>query len=219
MSSRSYRGPSRRPSVILGSVAAGAAASFFVPGTPVTRGLAGWDVAIAIFMLSIGAAIYRTGLAALKERAEDYDGGRFLILLVTIAAVSISFGAIVFELSGGGLIQPNGGWLAAFTILTIVLSWALVHLMFALHYAHEYYVPEEGVPAQGLQFPGHDEPLYGDFIYFSYTIGVAAQTADVAITSPDLRRIVTVHAIVAFVFNTAIIALLINIGASLLSSH
>ena len=219
MRAGSARGPARHPGVLAGCAAAGIAAGLAAQASIVTRGLIGWDVAVACFITIIVFAMLRTDLKTLKRRAEEYDGGRVLTLLVTLTGVAVSFGAIVSELSGGALKEPGGGWLAIFTIATIALSWTLVHLTFALHYAHEYYAPEDSKPAGGLKFPGDDEPRYGDFVHFSFVIGVAAQTADVQITSLDLRRIVTVQCIAAYVFNTAIVALLINIGASVISGN
>ena len=95
-----------------------------------------------------------------------------------------------------------------------MLSWAAVHTTFALHYAHDYY---RGAKPGGLQFPGGDkrDPAdYWDFVYFSFVIGMTAQVSDVGITDKTIRRTVTVHGIVSFVFNTALVALMVNIAAS-----
>ena len=96
--------------------------------------------------------------------------------------------------------------------MTIVLSWAVVHTAFALHYAHEYY---RGSKPGGLQFPSgdaHAEADYWDFVYFSFVIGMTAQVSDVGITDKIIRRTATVHGIISFVFNTALIALMVNIA-------
>jgi uncharacterized membrane protein len=97
--------------------------------------------------------------------------------------------------------------------LTIVLSWAFIHTIFALHYAHEYHA-EHRKNRGGLAFPGEEAPDYWDFVYFSFVIGMAAQTSDVAITSKAIRRTVAAHGIVSFVFNAALLALTVNIAAS-----
>jgi uncharacterized membrane protein len=95
--------------------------------------------------------------------------------------------------------------------LTIFLSWAFIHTMFALHYAHEYYDRTAG----GMAFPGDDrEPDYWDFVYFSFVIGMTSQVSDVGVTSKEIRRTVTAHGVVAFVFNVALLALTINLAAS-----
>ena len=99
-------------------------------------------------------------------------------------------------------------------ILTIVLSWIVVHTTFALHYAHDYY---SGTQAGGLAFPGDDKPDYWDFVYFSFVVGMTAQVSDVGITSKAIRRTATAHGVISFFFNTALLALTINIAASALS--
>jgi uncharacterized membrane protein len=98
--------------------------------------------------------------------------------------------------------------------VTIVLSWAAVHTTFALHYAHEYY---RGAKPGGLQFPSgdrHESADYWDFVYFSFVIGMTAQVSDVGITDKTIRRTATVHGIISFVYNTALVALMVNIAAS-----
>ena len=97
--------------------------------------------------------------------------------------------------------------------MTIVLSWALVHTAFALHYAHDYY---RGNKPGGLQFPRRRarRRRYWDFVYFSFVIGMTAQASDVGITDKIIRRTATVHGIISFVFNTALLALMVNIAAS-----
>ena len=102
------------------------------------------------------------------------------------------------------------------TGLTVALSWAFTHTVFTLHYAHVYYRPDEDGPG-GLVFPGQRAPDYRDFLYYSFVIGCAAQTGDVATVSHAMRQLTMMHGIVAFTFNTAILALTINVGASLLS--
>jgi len=101
---------------------------------------------------------------------------------------------------------------------TIALSWAVVHTAFALHYAHDYY---RGSKPGGLQFPSgdkQDHADYWDFIYFSFVIGMTAQVSDVGITDKTIRRTATVHGIISFIYNTALVALMVNIAASAISS-
>jgi uncharacterized membrane protein len=102
--------------------------------------------------------------------------------------------------------------------LTIALSWAAVHTVFALHYAYEYY---RGSKPGGLQFPSgdrHDRADYWDFVYFSFVIGMTAQVSDVGITDKAIRRTATVHGIISFIYNTALLALTVNIAASAISN-
>jgi len=106
----------------------------------------------------------------------------------------------------------------ALAFATVIASWFLVQLIFALHYAHEYYSPAPGHPerlAKGLVFPDDDTPDYWDFLYFAVVIGVASQTADVSFKTKALRRVGTVHGVIAFTFNTVVLALTINLLAGL----
>ena len=100
--------------------------------------------------------------------------------------------------------------------MTFAASWLLVHTSFALHYAHAHYVAMDRDPSAPLQFPLQDAPAYMDFLYFSMVIGMTSQTADVAICSTRMRRLVMAHGMIAFVFNTTLLALTINVAASLL---
>ena len=97
--------------------------------------------------------------------------------------------------------------------VTIFLSWVFVHVIFALHYAHEFY--DMHAPG-GLAFPGEHEPDYWDFIYFSFVIGMTSQVSDVTVTGQRLRRVVAAHGVLSFVFNVALLALSINLAASAL---
>ena len=102
--------------------------------------------------------------------------------------------------------------------ITVIASWFMVQMIFTLHYAHEYYGIDEDDGARdagGIEFPGKEPPDYWDFLYFSVCIGVACATADVDIASKGLRRLATIHCLVAFAFNTIIVALTINLTAGL----
>jgi uncharacterized membrane protein len=131
----------------------------------------------------------------------------FILVLTSLAALA------------AGMIKVLHIGLAA---ATIVSAWFFIHLTYALHYARECfdeYFAEPGRPAAergGLAFPGTEHPDYYDFLYFSYVIGVACQTADVNISSPAMRRVVLVHCVLAFFFNSAVLALTINIAAGLI---
>jgi len=136
-------------------------------------------------------------------------------VLVVVSAVA-SLAAIAGELA---VVKDMHGFaksahiaLAGSTVLT---SWAFIQVMFALHYAHDYYAAVCHSRLAGLQFPGEDEPDYGDFFYFAAVIGTSGQTADVSFATKPMRRIGSMHCILAYLFNTTVLALLINIGASL----
>ncbi len=200
-----------RPRIFI-SMLVGATAFFPLPGTLrlVARLLISWDIFVSLYLVLAFIMMFRCGLAHIRRNAVLQDDGRFLILLVTALGAFASIGAIVFEL-GGSHRSPQALTLAT---VTIALSWAVVHTSFALHYAHDYY---RGAKPGGLQFPSGDQQDhadYWDFVYFSFVIGMTAQVSDVGITDKAIRRTATVHGIIAFVFNTALLALMVNIAAS-----
>jgi uncharacterized membrane protein len=194
------------------SIAAGIVAFFLLPGSLrlVTRLLIGWDSFVALYLLLVYIMMARCGLAHIRRNAVLQDDGRFLILLVTALGAFASIAAIVYELAGSHRRPVE----LALATVTVVLSWAAVHTFFAVHYAHEYY---RGAKPGGLQFPSgdeHEKPDYWDFVYFSFVIGMTAQVSDVGITDKTIRRTATAHGIVSFVYNTALVALMVNIAAS-----
>jgi len=157
----------------------------------------------------------RSDVHELRLRASRHDEGEWTIILLSMAATLLSLVAIGAELMQVSQGDPLRIWRAALAAVTILMSWLFVHTIMAQHYAHDYYLREGNSP--GLLFPDKlKEPDYWDFAYFAFTIGVAAQTADVAIASPRIRRVALAHSVLAFFFNTAILALAINVGASLL---
>jgi uncharacterized membrane protein len=194
------------------SILVGVVAFFLLPETLrlVTRLLIAWDIFIAAYLTLVYTMVLRSGLAHIKRNAVQQDDGRFLILMVTALGAFASIAAIVFELGATHHSPPE----LALATVTIALSWVTVHTTFALHYAHEFY---RGAKPGGLQFPSgdqHDDADYWDFVYFSFVIGMTAQVSDVGITDRTIRRTATAHGIVSFVFNTALIALMVNIAAS-----
>ena len=194
------------------SIAVGVIAFFLLPDSLrlVTRLLFAWDISIAVYLVLVYVMMFRCGLAHIRRNAILQDDGRFLILLMTALGAFASIAAIVFELGGSHRSVTD----LTLAMVTIALSWAAVHSSFALHYAHEYY---RRTKPGGLQFPSgdHDEHAdYWDFVYFSFVIGMTAQVSDVGITDKTIRRTATVHGIISFVFNTALVALMVNIAAS-----
>lgn len=177
---------------------------------PVTRMLIGWDIFAALYLLLVWTMMARCGLAHIRRNAILQDDGSVFILLVAAFGAFASIAAIVFEL-GAGHRTP---WELGLATGTIALSWAAVHTIFALHYAHQYY---RGAKPGGLAFPAGDKPEdpdYWDFVYFSFVVGMTAQVSDVGITTKGIRRTATAHGIVSFIYNTALVALMVNIAAS-----
>lgn len=139
-----------------------------------------------------------------------------LALIAAMASIAIVIGEAVRVAPDGG----STGTAAVLALVTVALSWTFVHVIFAFHYAHLFYAPAAGGgDRSGLIFPGDDDPDYWDFLHFSLIIGVAAQTADVQISDKGLRRTSTVHSVTAFVFNTVVVALTVNLAVGLLGGN
>ena len=181
-----------------------------------TRLILAWDLTAALYVSSTLWMISRSTVKTCHDRAALYDEGDWVILLLIVASSAASFVCIAVELPV--LKSPRHSvWLGiAITALTVALSWTFTHVVFTLHYANVYYRPDDDGPG-GLKFPGDREPDYRDFLYYSFVIGCAAQTGDVGTVSRAMRHLTLLHGVVAFSFNTAILALTINVGASLLS--
>lgn len=182
---------------------------------PATRFIFAWDLMTALYVSVTLSMMARSTVETCHDHAALYDEGDWVILLLVVASAAASFVAIFAELASlTGKREPLALGLVI-TALTVALSWTFTHVVFTLHYAHVYYKPDDDGPG-GLHFPGDRAPDYKDFLYYSFVIGCACQTGDVATISPTMRRLTLVHGIVAFAFNTAILALTINVGASLL---
>ncbi len=184
-------------------------------GRNVTRALIGWDSAVFLFIGLIVRYVSNSDIEHIKQRAIKFDEGARLILVLTVFAAVASIVALVEELSEAKG-RPHAALHVALAALTIILSWLFMQFVFALHYAHVYYLAErDGEPQGGLNFGMDEEPDYWDFVHFAIVIGATSQTADVTFTSRHMRRIGTLHTLVAFGFNTAILATMINLAASL----
>jgi uncharacterized membrane protein len=179
-----------------------------------TRFIVAWDTTTLFYVCFTLLMIARSTVEICQQRAALYDEGDWVILLLVVASAGASFAAIFAEL--GKLTSPHGSPMLgiALTGATVALSWTFTHIVFTLHYANVFYKPDEDGPG-GLGFPGHRPPDYRDFLYYAFVIGCACQTGDVATISHAMRRLTLMHGIVAFAFNTAILALMINVGASL----
>jgi uncharacterized membrane protein len=178
---------------------------------PATRALAGWDLAVGFYLVMAVRLMTGCDVNHIRRRAALQDEGRFTILVLVVACALASLIAILAELSSANR-QPAQLALAGVTIL---LSWAFMHTIFALHYAHEYY-GEKAAKGGGLSFPGEETPDYWDFVYFSLVIGMTSQVSDVAVTSRPLRRLAAAHGVVSFIFNVTLLALMVNIAAGII---
>jgi uncharacterized membrane protein len=210
------------PRLIVGIVA-GIAVSVALPDAYAfaLRILIGWDAAVWIYLLAVWALMVRAGPDRVRAIAEREDESAEVVLIVICIAAVASLAAIVYELASANASAGDARFLHyAFTVLTLLGSWCLVGTMFALHYARMYYaaIPAPTVLAP-LQFPDRiTDPDYFDFLYLSFTIAVAAQTSDIAITSRGMRKVVLAQSVLGFLFNAAILGLSINIAAGLMGS-
>jgi uncharacterized membrane protein len=157
--------------------------------------------------------------ASMEDNARQQQDGEWTMFWVTLAGVAFSFVALTSLLSGAKEMPITARSLrVGLAATTLLISWLTTHLIFAIRYAHEYYTTSPGAAKidGGLVFPGDDTPDYWDFAYFSAVLGMTFQVSDVQITSRKLRRLATVHGLIGFLFNTIIVALAVNIAASLL---
>jgi uncharacterized membrane protein len=195
----------------LGIVAAGAL-GLSTGWRTVTSVLVAWDVAVAVYTLLAFQVVASSSIEQIRRRAAHEDEGRSTILMLTVAAAVVSIVAIFVELRGPGGAGQREPVRLILAGVTILLSWTLIHTVFALHYAHEFY---DESAARGMAFPGGDErPDYWDFVYFAFVIGMTSQVSDVGVTDKRIRRTVAAHGVVSFLFNVALLALTVNIAAS-----
>lgn len=215
-----FRVLAARPRLVF-SAAAGVVLAACIPQSlieqPVTRAIAGWNIGALLYLVLAAQMMFRSSHERMRVRAGSQDEGRLVVLAMVVIAALVSLGAVIAQLSAvrdmqGGFKYAHIGLAAS----TIVTSWAFTQVMFALHYAHDYYVAEGKSLPRGLDFPGGHAPDYGDFLYFACVIGTSGQTADVAFTSRSMRRIGTLHCVLAFFFNTTVLALTINIASGLI---
>ena len=169
--------------------------------------LAAFDLAALMFLLSC-IRLFLLPEDQIRDAATVNDPTRVPRLALGLVLVIVIFAAITALILDRSVLQlPEKLLIAA----SLVLVWTFANTLYTLHYAHLYYSSD---PGGGLLFPGGGHPDIADFAYFAFTIGVAVQTADVGISSPAIRRVVTMHAILGFFFNIGVLALTINVLGS-----
>jgi uncharacterized membrane protein len=189
-----------------------------------TRILIAWNLATWLYIVLAWHMMAKATEESIRRHAIQIDESRFVVLTLSIIAAVACLAAIFAQLAAVKSAQGDLRFLhLGLAAVTIVSAWTFIHLIFAQHYAHEYFVEREEerqLPEEmrgGLLFPGCSQPSYADFIYFSFVIGCASQTADVETTSTTMRTVSLIHGVIAFFFNTTVLALTINIGSGLVS--
>ena len=169
----------------------------------------GWDAGVALYLVLIYQITAHASTARISQRAAINDEGAIALLALTTAAALASLAAVVAELG-----HTPSAYKIALGIGTILLSWTFVHVIFALHYAYEFYA--DRAQTGGLVLPGIADPDYWDFLYYSLVVAMTAQVSDVQITSKAIRRLTTLHGVISFFFNLTVLALTVNIVSSLM---
>ncbi|MDJ1637755.1 hypothetical protein A6U85_21535 [Agrobacterium sp. 13-626] len=207
----------RKHQVILVAIAIGVAVFLLLTSRTVNAGnmLIAWNATAIIYIVFSLYRMLTADARLIRKRSADLDFSDALLLFLSIAAAVASIGGIALDLLGIKDAPPDVAFFrVAMAIVTILISWAFLHILFTIHYAHRFYGGSG--KGEGLVFAVPvDEPIYWDFLYFSFTIGVASQTADIGVSSVSMRKLVLLHSILSFLFNTTILALAINVGASL----
>lgn len=184
----------------------------------VTRAIICYDVGTCVYLFWSFYLMYESTTKQIRARALAQDDGKAFVLIFTVISLIFATSAIFAELGAVKSLQgaeKYGSFILALT--TIMASWFFTATIFALHYAHDYYFQIQHGNDGGLIFlPADADPSYWDFMYFSLTIAATAQTADVTMSSTQMRKTCTLQAVLAFFFNTTLLALAINMAAGLL---
>lgn len=167
--------------------------------------LAGFDLAALAFIASLTRLFRHSKAKDMRAHSAENDANRGVALIITVATCAAILVAVGLELSGGPSLWGKAGIVA-----TLLIAWAFSNLVFALHYAHVYYLKGQSGDRGGIEYPKQSEPDYWDFAYFAFTLGMTFQTSDVSITRQDVRKIALFHSLAAFVFNLGILAFTIN---------
>jgi uncharacterized membrane protein len=175
----------------------------------------GWIIFATSFTGSSWLIFFTSPLDRIRKVAKTNDGSKiFVTVMILNASFAGLFTVLLLMISDDGAAERIV--FIPVVIIAMLISWAMVHTVFTVHYAHLYYGDDEkNNDAQGLEFPGEDAPDYLDFAYFSFVIGCTFQVSDVQVTVRKIRRVVLLHGLLSFVLNTFVVALTINFIAGL----
>ena len=180
--------------------------------------LMSWNITIYAYLLFTIKKLWHIDHHHILQRAIQQDASKWVILVLVIITLVMCFIAIIIEINHLPKDAAIRTGHLGLSILTIISAWFLMHTIFAIHYAHDFYLALEKHKHGGLAFPSTPNPTYPDFLYFSYIIGTSAQTADVSITRQPMRVLNTLHLLLAYGFNTTILAIAINVTATFIST-
>ncbi len=208
-----------RPRLLI-SIVVGAISTALIPAQwqwpQITQWTVGWNIGALLYLMLAIHMMFGSTHERMCKRAVREDDGRFILLAMVVISALTCLGAIVAELVIAKATQSDlRNWHIGLAALTIFSSWVFTQIMFALHYAHDYYLAEATNKTGGLKFPGDHAPDYGDFLYAACVIGTSGQPADVSFTSRTQRRVGLLHSVLSFFFNTVVVALTINIASGL----
>jgi uncharacterized membrane protein len=213
---RTHSGRSRVMLAAAFGVVAAVIAAFFAPWQMTV--LIGWDVAAIVMLATVWGSVVRFSAGQTRAFATAEDNTRAGTQLTLLGAAVVSLLGVAAAFLKGNRSSPAlDAFLEGMGIFTIACSWALVHTVFALRYAHLYYRTD---PAAGIDFKmGTVEPDYRDFAYTAFTVGMTFQVSDTDVTTQEMRRAVLRHALLSFLFGAVILATTVNVIAGLLNSH
>jgi uncharacterized membrane protein len=191
----------------------------FIVGIPIANSqlhnpalslMAGFDVATILFLLICAPLIHSRDPILVREHAKQNDANRRGLIILTAIVMVVLLAAIGAET----MVHRPEPVTKFLVISTLILAWLFANLVYTFHYTHLAYRLDRKKGDSGINFPGTDEPVYWDFVYFAFTIGMTFQTSDVTISDPIIRRFVTLHAFAAFIFNIGVLAFTINVLGS-----
>jgi uncharacterized membrane protein len=201
---------------------AGSAAANGLGAFAALASLIGWNLACIVYLSTTGWMMLHDDEATVRARARREDEGSAIMTALVLCAVAASLAATVLAIAESKATDTHLAgarpWSLALSASTLVLSWIVVQCVFALRYAHRYFGDSKGSGSinRGIEFPGDPPRSYRDFIYMAVCVGATSQVSDFNITSNRFRNLVTLHAVLAFAFNTTVLALGINMLASLI---
>lgn len=184
---------------------------------PGTSALIAWNAGAIGFLAMTGHMMATTDPSLIRRRAVTQDEGRLGILTLVVLAAVAMLAAVASELVQARDMAGRERLLhVGLAVLTLMTSWFFTQVLFALHYAHDFYMARACGEPDPLAFPGTPDPVYSDFLHFAVVLGATAQTADISFQGGLLRPVGTLHSLMAFVFNASLVGLSVNVAAGLL---